>query len=57
LSRLAAKGAIASPAREFYLIVPPEYRGLGCLPAEQFVPALMEFHALEPQPPDPRSAT
>ena len=42
LSRLAAKGEIASPARGFYVIVPPEYRQLGCLPAEQFVPALME---------------
>ena len=42
LSRLAAKGEIASPARGFYVIVPPEYRKLGCLPADQFVPALME---------------
>ena len=42
LSRLAAKGDIASPARGFYVIVPPEYRRLGCLPADQFVPALME---------------
>ena len=43
LSRLAAKGAIASPARGFYVIVPPEYRRIGCLPAEQFIPALMEL--------------
>lgn len=42
LGRLAAKGEIASPARGFYVIVPPEYRRLGCLPADQFVPALME---------------
>ncbi|MDE0147228.1 MAG: type IV toxin-antitoxin system AbiEi family antitoxin [Rhodospirillaceae bacterium] len=42
LSRLAAKGEIASPARGFYVIVPPEYRRLGCLPADQFVPSLME---------------
>ena len=41
LSRLANKGLIASPGRGFYVIVPPEYRRLGCLPAEQFVPALM----------------
>ena len=41
LSRLAAKGQIASPARGFYVIVPPEYRRLGCLPADQFIPALM----------------
>ena len=41
LSRLTRKGLIASPARGFYVIVPPEYRRLGCLPAEQFLPALM----------------
>ena len=42
LSRLAARGEIASPGRGFYVIVPPEYRRLGCLPADQFIPALME---------------
>ena len=42
LSRLAARGEITSPARGFYVIVPPEYRRLGCLPADQFIPALME---------------
>ena len=42
LSRLSIKGEIASPARGFYVIVPPEYRRLGCLPADQFIPALME---------------
>ena len=41
LSRLAARGEIASPARGFYVIVPPEYRRLGCLPADQIIPALM----------------
>jgi hypothetical protein len=42
LNRLAKHGAIASPARGFYVVVPPEYRSLGCLPADQFVPALMK---------------
>jgi predicted transcriptional regulator of viral defense system len=42
LNRLAKQGAVASPARGFYVIVPPEYRALGSLPAEQFIPALME---------------
>jgi predicted transcriptional regulator of viral defense system len=42
LNRLAKQGLIASPARGFYVIVPPEYRSLGCLPADQFVPGLME---------------
>ena len=45
LSRLAAKGEIASPARGFYVIVPPEYRRLGCLPADQFIPALMKHRS------------
>lgn len=42
LNRLRRKGEVASPARGFYVIVPPEYRALGCLPADQFIPALME---------------
>jgi predicted transcriptional regulator of viral defense system len=41
LLRLSKQGVITSPARGFYAVVPPEYRSLGCLPAEQFVPALM----------------
>lgn len=42
LIRLARQKLIASPARGFYVIVPPEYRALGCLPADQFIPALMQ---------------
>jgi predicted transcriptional regulator of viral defense system len=42
LNRLIREGEIASPARGFYVIVPPEYRSLGCLPADQFIPALMQ---------------
>ena len=42
LNRLSKRGLIASPARGFYVIVPPEYRSLGCLPADQFIPALMK---------------
>jgi predicted transcriptional regulator of viral defense system len=41
LNRLQHKGEVASPAKGFYVIVPPEYRTLECLPADQFVPALM----------------
>ena len=41
LNRLKMQGRIASPERGFYVIVPPEYRSLGCLPADQFIPALM----------------
>lgn len=47
LRRLKAKGEIADPFRGFYVIVPPEYRRLGSLPADQFVPQLME-HLDEP---------
>ena len=42
LRRLKHKGQLADPHRGFHVIVPPEYRRLGCLPAEQFVPQLME---------------
>ena len=41
LNKLSRQGLIASPARGFDVIVPPEYRSPGCLPAEQFIPALM----------------
>ncbi|MBI4954903.1 MAG: type IV toxin-antitoxin system AbiEi family antitoxin [Myxococcales bacterium] len=41
LRRLKAKGEVADPHRGFHVVVPPEYRRLGCLPAEQFVPQLM----------------
>ncbi len=29
------------PLRGFYVIITPEYRKLGCLPANQFIPTLM----------------
>ncbi len=43
IRRLRAKGRLATPHRGFHVVVPPEYRGLGCLPAEQFVPQLMQY--------------
>ncbi|MBK9129846.1 MAG: type IV toxin-antitoxin system AbiEi family antitoxin, partial [Phycisphaerales bacterium] len=42
LLRLTNQGRIAQPYRGFYVIVPPEYRELGCLPAAQFVPQLLD---------------
>jgi len=36
-------GRIASPAKGFYVIVSPEYRIYGCLPAEYFIPYLMQY--------------
>jgi predicted transcriptional regulator of viral defense system len=47
LRRLRHKGEIAMPFRGFYVIVPPEYRTMGCLPANHFIPALMS-HLEEP---------
>lgn len=43
LRRLRHKGEIAMPYRGFYVIVPPEYRSLGCLPPEQFIHSLMSY--------------
>lgn len=43
LHRLNQKGDVVSPARNFYLIVPPEYQVLGCLPPDHFVPLLMGY--------------
>lgn len=47
LRRLKAKGEIADPYRGFYVVIPPEYRRLGCLPAEQFIAQFM-VHLGEP---------
>lgn len=41
LRRLSKAQLIASPYRGFYVVVPPEYRSLGCLPPDQFVHQLM----------------
>jgi hypothetical protein len=43
LSRLREHGTIASPRKGFYVIVPPEYRAAGCLPASWFIDDLMKF--------------
>jgi predicted transcriptional regulator of viral defense system len=45
LRRLKQSGVIAEPTRGFLVIVPPEYRQLGCLPPEQFVPQLLALAA------------
>ncbi len=41
LRRLMRRGEIAAPFRSFHVIVPPEYRRLGCLPGEQLIDQLM----------------
>ena len=47
IRRLRQKGGIATPFKGFNVIVPPEYRSLGCLPPEQFIPQLMKHLGLE----------
>jgi len=42
LYRLRENKMISSPARGFYLIIPPEYQAFDCLPADMFVPDLMK---------------
>ena len=43
LHRLKKNNLIVSPAKGFYLIVPPEYQAYGCLPADMFIPDLMRY--------------
>jgi predicted transcriptional regulator of viral defense system len=47
LRRLRDRRLIATPYRGFHVIVPPEYRKIGCLPAEQFIPQLMQLLGLD----------
>lgn len=42
LHRLQKKGEIAMPYRGFYVILLPMHRIVGCVPAAQFIPQLME---------------
>ena len=44
LRRLQKAGWLAMPRRGFYLIVDPEYRELGALPAAAWIDDLMTFH-------------
>ena len=43
LWRVAKTGRLASPRRGFYVIVPPEYRVAGSLPASWFIRDLMDY--------------
>ena len=47
LMRLKKEGGLATPFRGFHVIVPPEYRSLGCLPPDHWIPDLMA-HLKEP---------
>lgn len=41
--RLKKQRRLASPRRGFFVVVPPEYREAGCLPASWFIHDLMRF--------------
>jgi predicted transcriptional regulator of viral defense system len=41
LARLRQRGSLFSPARGFYVVVPPEYRSWGVLPGELFIDGMM----------------
>ncbi|MBY0544981.1 MAG: type IV toxin-antitoxin system AbiEi family antitoxin [Gammaproteobacteria bacterium] len=43
LQRMKKQGSVASVAKGFYLVVPPEYQSFGCLPADLFISDLMQF--------------
>lgn len=47
LHRLKKNKLIVSPAKGFYLIIPPEYQAYGCLPADMLIPDLMK-HIKQP---------
>jgi hypothetical protein len=42
LKRLARKRLIFSPARGFYVVVPPQFRPQGTVPATHFIDAMMQ---------------
>lgn len=41
--RLKQKGEIISPAKNLYVIIPPEQKDFGCIPAEELIPILMKY--------------
>ena len=43
LRRLRQKGELAMPYKGFHVVVPPEFRNIGCLLAGHFIPSLMAY--------------
>jgi predicted transcriptional regulator of viral defense system len=43
VARLKRHGDLISPAKGLYVIVPPEYQRMGCIPAEELIPILMAY--------------
>jgi predicted transcriptional regulator of viral defense system len=47
LYRLKKQGMIINPIKSVYVIVPPEYRSYGSIPAADLIPLLMEYWQLD----------
>lgn len=45
--RMKKKGDIISPAKNLYVIVPPEHHVISCLPAEELIPILMKYWGID----------
>jgi predicted transcriptional regulator of viral defense system len=45
--KLRKKGEVATPAKGFFIIIPPEHQSIGCLPAEELIPILMKYLNLD----------
>lgn len=41
LMRLKKAAKVAMPVKGYYVVVPPEYRSIGCLPSDHFIPDFM----------------
>lgn len=47
IHKLKKKGDIVSPAKSFYIIIPPEHQNNRCLPADELIPLLMKHRNLK----------
>lgn len=47
ISRLKKQRLLISPAKGFYVIIPPEHQLQGCIPAAELVPILMEHLGID----------
>jgi predicted transcriptional regulator of viral defense system len=47
ISRLKKQGRLISPAKGFYVIIPPEHQPQGCIPAAELVPILMDHLGID----------
>ena len=43
ISRMKKQGELISPSKGLYVIVPPEHKLHGCIPAEELIPIMMKY--------------